>query len=61
MEQACAEADAFLVRKSFAASLLYSLLTFRRTPIIFVNGQLMSHGRVPTLGELHRWLSPPDE
>lgn len=56
VEQACAEEGALLDRKNFIMSLLYALITFRRTPVIFVNGRLMSQGRVPSFDELRHWL-----
>lgn len=56
MEQACKEMDALLDRKSLLVSMLYSLVTFRRTPVILVNKQMCSHGRVPLLEEIRTWI-----
>jgi hypothetical protein len=48
--------DALLDRKSLLVSMLYSLVTFRRTPVILVNKQMCSHGRVPLLEEIRTWI-----
>lgn len=36
--------------------MLYALRNFRRTPVILVNGQLVSQGRVPTEDEVRGWV-----
>ena len=36
--------------------MMYALLHFRRTPVILINGRLVSQGRAPTLEELRGWL-----
>ena len=41
-----------LERKGLLVSMLYMLVTFRRTPVILVDGRLYSHGRVLGLEEL---------
>lgn len=45
-----------LDRKNLLVSMGYALITFRRTPVIIVNGRLVSQGRVPQMSELHRWI-----
>jgi len=45
-----------LDRKNLLLSMGYTLVTLRRTPVIFVNERLVSQGRVPQLGELRRWI-----
>jgi hypothetical protein len=52
----CLEENVALDRKGILASMIYTLLNLQRTPVILVNGQLASQGRVPTLEELRGWL-----
>ncbi len=45
-----------LDRKNLLFSMAYTLVTFRRTPVIFVNRRLVSQGRVPQIDELRHWI-----
>lgn len=45
-----------LDRKNLLVSMGYALVTFRRTPVIFVNGRLVSQGCVPQKDELCQWI-----
>ena len=56
MEQVCQEENVVLDRKSLLVSMMYSIATFRRTPVFFVNGVLVSQGRVPSKDELRYWI-----
>jgi len=56
VEQACKEEGVELKRKNFFVSLVYALITFRHTPILFVNERLASHGRAISVEELRQYI-----
>lgn len=56
VEQACKEEGVELKRRNFFVSLVYAFITFRHTPIIFVNERLVSHGRAITVEELREYI-----
>ncbi|MBM4424668.1 MAG: thioredoxin family protein [Chloroflexi bacterium] len=56
VEQVCRAEGAELERKNLLISMLYLLSTFRRPPVIVINGRVVSAGRVPAVAQLRQWL-----
>jgi len=56
VEQACKDEGVKLKHKNFFVSLAYALITFRHTPIIFVNDRLAAHGRMISVEEMRQYI-----
>jgi hypothetical protein len=56
VEQACKEEGVELKRENFFVSLVYALITFRHTPVIFVNDRLVAHGRMISVEEMRQYI-----